>query len=106
VWTLNGPEISAYNNISHEFSVAITTTSIADAAERFAYAFPAHSVTLIELQAAPPPVSQCVQDVNGNGVGDIVDIQTTASELRCLVYLPLAAAQWRQPWPTRTVAHE
>ncbi|MFQ5342432.1 MAG: hypothetical protein ACE5F6_12875, partial [Anaerolineae bacterium] len=49
-----------------------------------------------------PPASWCVQDVNANGIGDVVDIQTTASELLCHVYLPLVVANWRQPWPTPT----
>ncbi|MFQ5593507.1 MAG: hypothetical protein ACE5HA_05100 [Anaerolineae bacterium] len=49
-----------------------------------------------------PPASQCVGDVNGNGVGDVVDIQAAASDLPCHVYLPLIAAQWRRPWPTET----
>jgi len=101
VWTLNGPEVSAFNNITHPLSVTITTSSITDAAESFVYAFPAHSVTLIELQAGPL-ASQCVSDVNGNGIGDIVDIQTTVSDMRCLIYLPVVAANWRQPWSTPT----
>ncbi|MBS1251369.1 MAG: hypothetical protein MAG451_00402 [Anaerolineales bacterium] len=49
-----------------------------------------------------PPASRCVGDANANGIGDVVDIMTTASELPCHVYLPLVAAQWRQPWPTAT----
>jgi len=101
VRTLNGPELTAYNNVTHPLSVAITTTSITDAAKRFVYTFPAHSVTLMELRSAPL-VSQCVRDANGNGVGDIVDIMTTAAEPGCLVYLPVVAANWRQPWPPPT----
>ncbi|MFQ5593547.1 MAG: hypothetical protein ACE5HA_05310 [Anaerolineae bacterium] len=45
------------------------------------------------------PASQCVGDANANGVGDVVDIMTTASELPCQVYLPLVAGQWRETWP-------
>jgi len=45
-----------------------------------------------------PPASQCVQDVNANGVGDVVDIQATATELPCHVYLPIVVANWRRPW--------
>jgi len=41
--------------------------------------------------------------VNGNGTDDIADIQSTAYDLDSLVYLPLVAANWRQPWPTPTV---
>jgi hypothetical protein len=55
----------------------------------------------LEAQAAPP-ASQCVQDVNGNGVGDVADIQATATQPACQVYLPLVAANWRRPWPTET----
>ncbi len=50
------------------------------------------------------PASQCVRDANQNGIGDVVDIMATASELPCLVYLPLVVAHWRQPWPTPTSA--
>lgn len=53
------------------------------------------------LTSTPSP-SQCVGDANGNGVGDVVDVETTASELGCVQYLPLVVAQWRQPWPTPT----
>ncbi|MFQ5594736.1 MAG: hypothetical protein ACE5HA_11375, partial [Anaerolineae bacterium] len=58
---------------------------------------PPHSVTFVELDA--PSQEACVGDVNANGIGDVVDIQTTAADLTCHVYLPLVAAQWRQPWP-------
>jgi len=61
---------------------------------------PPHSVTFLELQVLPPEA--CVGDVNDNGVGDVVDVMATATELPCHVYLPLAAAQWRQPWTTPT----
>ncbi|MCZ7572235.1 MAG: hypothetical protein M5U01_27090 [Ardenticatenaceae bacterium] len=47
-----------------------------------------------------PPASECVGDANG--IGDVVDVMATASELPCQVYLPLVAAQWRQPWPSPT----
>jgi len=104
VRTLNGPEITAYNNVTHPISVTIAESSVTDAAENFVYTFPAHSVTLIELQA-PPPTSRCVGDANGNRVGDIVDIMTTASDVRCLIYLPVVAANWHQPWPTPTPGH-
>ncbi|MFQ5596294.1 MAG: hypothetical protein ACE5HA_19295, partial [Anaerolineae bacterium] len=53
--------------------------------------------------AATPPESQCVGDANGNGVGDIVDIMATAVAPDCQVYLPVVAANWRQPWPTPTL---
>ena len=49
-----------------------------------------------------PSADRCVNDANGNGVGDVADIQTTAAEPGCLVYLPLVVANWHQPWPTPT----
>ncbi|MFQ5343944.1 MAG: hypothetical protein ACE5F6_20560, partial [Anaerolineae bacterium] len=48
------------------------------------------------------PASQCVGDANANGIGDVVDVMTTASESGCRAYLPLVVANWRQPWPTPT----
>lgn len=51
---------------------------------------------------ATPTSNQCVADVNANGIGDVVDVQSTAAVPGCLVYLPLAVAQWRQPWGTPT----
>ncbi|MFQ5595632.1 MAG: hypothetical protein ACE5HA_15915, partial [Anaerolineae bacterium] len=54
------------------------------------------------VEETAPPASQCVGDVNGNGIGDVADIETTASDLNCHVYLPLVVAQWRRPWPTST----
>gem|GEM_PF-5453751 len=50
-----------------------------------------------------PPASGCVGDANHNGIGDIVDIQTTAAQSGCWVYLPLVVANWRQPWPPHAV---
>jgi parallel beta-helix repeat protein len=52
--------------------------------------------------AATLPESQCVSDANGNGIGDVVDIMATAVAPDCQVYLPVVAANWRQPWPTPT----
>jgi len=97
VWTLNGPDIAAFNDASHPTDVITTESAIADAGEEFTCAFPAHSVTLIELHAAPP-ASRCMRDVNGNGIGDVVDIMSTAAKPGCVVYLPLVAGNWRQPW--------
>jgi len=59
---------------------------------------PAHSVTFVELQGTSQ--AACVQDVNRNGVGDVVDIQATAADLNCRVHLPIVVANWRRPWPT------
>jgi len=64
---------------------------------------PAHSVTFVELQGTSQ--AACVQDVNRNGVGDVVDIQATAAEVDCRVYLPSVAAQWRRPWPAPTMRY-
>jgi hypothetical protein len=52
--------------------------------------------------ASPTPPSRCVRDANANGIGDVVDIMTTAADADCLLYLPLVVANWRRPWPTAT----
>lgn len=49
VWTLNGPDIAAFNDAGHPTDVMTTELAIADAAQSFVYPFPAHSVTVIEL---------------------------------------------------------
>ncbi|MFQ5594373.1 MAG: YncE family protein, partial [Anaerolineae bacterium] len=49
-----------------------------------------------------PPAPQCAGDANANGIGDVVDVMTAASEPGCRAYLPLVVANWRQPWPTTT----
>jgi len=59
-------------------------------------------LTHAELNRAWVWNAGCMQDANGNGVGDVVDIMTTASDLSCHIYLPVVAANWRQPWPTPT----
>ncbi|MFQ6102517.1 MAG: alpha-L-arabinofuranosidase C-terminal domain-containing protein, partial [Anaerolineae bacterium] len=50
VWTLNGPDIAAFNDAGHPTDVVTTESAITDAGERFVYPFPAHSVTVIELR--------------------------------------------------------
>ncbi len=45
---------------------------------------------------------KCVQDVNGNGEGDVADVLATVTKPGCLVYLPAIVRQWGQPWPTPT----
>jgi alpha-N-arabinofuranosidase len=50
VRTLNGPDIAAFNDVAHPTDVTITETTISDAGQSFIYAFPAHSVTLIEME--------------------------------------------------------
>jgi alpha-L-arabinofuranosidase len=52
VWTLNGADISSFNDASHPTDVVTTESVVTDAGERFVYSFPAHSVTLIELLPA------------------------------------------------------
>ena len=49
-----------------------------------------------------PQESRCVRDVNTNGLGDIADIEATASDLPCHSYLPVVVRNWRQPWSTST----
>jgi len=61
---------------------------------------PPDSVTFVELRA--PSQGACVGDANGNGMGDVEDIEATASQVGCRAYLPLVAAQWHQPSPTPT----
>jgi hypothetical protein len=39
-----------------------------------------------------------VGDANGNGIGDVVDIQATAAGPGCVQYLPIVAENWRRPW--------
>ncbi len=54
VWTLNGEDISSFNDASHPTDVMTTKSAITDAGQSFVYSFPAHSVTLIELLPAKP----------------------------------------------------
>jgi len=58
----------------------------------------------VKLQA--PSQEEHVGDANGSGIADIVDIQASAADPDCQVYLPLVVAQWRQPWPTPPAANE
>lgn len=57
---------------------------------------------LLVEEETDAPASRCVRDANANGIGDIVDVQTTAADLSCHVYLPLVVRNWRQPWSTVT----
>ncbi len=54
VWTLNGADISSFNDTGHPTDVVTTESAITDAGQSFVYSFPAHSVTLIELLPAGP----------------------------------------------------
>lgn len=51
---------------------------------------------------ATPGQDDCVRDVNGNGMGDVVDIIGTTVDAVCHSYLPLVAIRWNQPWPGPT----
>jgi len=42
------------------------------------------------LEASEAP---CLQDINGNGVGDVLDVLATAARPECFTYLPLAESQ-------------
>lgn len=53
-------------------------------------------------QATPLPPLQCWPDVDGDGVTLVTDIVASAMDPDCLQYLPLLAAQWRQPRVTPT----
>lgn len=50
VYTLNGPSLDAFNSPEHPTVVALSQSDFTGAAERFAYTFPAHSVSLVELR--------------------------------------------------------
>jgi len=53
VYTLNGPSADSTNETGDHQTVTIVTSDISDASGDFTYAFPAHSVTTIELQGMP-----------------------------------------------------
>ncbi|MFQ5594766.1 MAG: hypothetical protein ACE5HA_11530, partial [Anaerolineae bacterium] len=44
------------------------------------------------------PASACLTDADGDGYVDVVDIETSAQDQDCIVYLPLIARHWREPW--------
>jgi alpha-N-arabinofuranosidase len=50
VHTLNGPDIAAFNDMGHATDVRTTEATISDVDQIFPYAFPAHSVTVIEME--------------------------------------------------------
>ncbi|MFQ5595277.1 MAG: hypothetical protein ACE5HA_14115, partial [Anaerolineae bacterium] len=60
------------------------------------------SPTPTPTTAATLPAPQCLTDVNGDGMVDVADIMATA--LGCRIYLPLVAANWRQPWTSVTAS--
>jgi alpha-N-arabinofuranosidase len=49
VWTLSGLDITAYNDTAHPNDVTLTESLFTEAGETFVYAFPPHSVTVMEL---------------------------------------------------------
>jgi hypothetical protein len=49
VHALSGPSIVAFNDTGHPTDVKVSETTISNVAQSFSYAFPAHSVTLIEV---------------------------------------------------------
>ncbi|MFZ1238412.1 MAG: exo-alpha-sialidase [Anaerolineae bacterium] len=51
---------------------------------------------------ATPDETTCVVDVNGNGIGDIVDIMGTTVNPACHSYLPIVASRWNLSWPGAT----
>jgi alpha-L-arabinofuranosidase len=50
VCTLNGPNIAAFNDSGHPTDVKTTETTISHVDQTFPYTFPAHSVTVIEME--------------------------------------------------------
>lgn len=55
---------------------------------------------VIDLGAAAPEIpTACSPDADENGVVNVVDIETRASEASCQAYLPLIASYWREAWP-------
>jgi len=107
VWTLNGPDIAAYNDHGHPTDVAITESAIANAGESFVYVFPSHSVTLIELvvassQSTPTPTATpsltLTSTPTRTATPTSTPTPTPTATPRSQLYLPLVVAQWRQPW--------
>jgi len=93
------PDIGAY-----EYAVAaptVTPTPTATAT-RTPTGTPTATRSATASPTGTPTVGECVRDANGNGQGDVFDILTTASDGRCLAYLPLVISYWRQPWPGAT----
>ncbi|MFQ5594978.1 MAG: hypothetical protein ACE5HA_12605, partial [Anaerolineae bacterium] len=84
-----------------DFTHVLTGSSIG-LGDSYRVESPGFAVNTPATSTTPPPASQCVGDANGNGVGDVEDIMTTATDLPCHVYLPVVAANWRQPWPSAT----
>jgi alpha-N-arabinofuranosidase len=98
VWTLNGPDIAAFNDRGHPTDVVITESAIANAGQSFVYAIPAHSVTLIELVAAsshPTPTPTATPTSTPT--------PTPIATPRSRLYLPLILKNYIQTTPTPTL---
>jgi alpha-N-arabinofuranosidase len=98
VWTLNGSDIAAYNDRGHPTDVSTTELAITDAGERFVYAFPAHSVTLVELVAAsshPTPTPTATPTSTPT--------PTPTATPRSRLYLPLILKDYTPTTPTPTL---
>jgi len=57
--------------------------------------------TVTPASGAPTPTktpSECVTDVNRNGVGDVEDVMATVIAPGCSMYVPLVVAKWHLPW--------
>ncbi|MFQ5343854.1 MAG: hypothetical protein ACE5F6_20110, partial [Anaerolineae bacterium] len=78
-----------------DFATVLTGSSIG-LGDSYRVESPGFAVNTTGPSTSPPPASQCVGDVNANGVGDVEDIMVTATDLPCHVYLPVVAANWRQ----------
>jgi len=48
---LNGADVSAFNDVNHPDSVEITSKNITECGREFSHVFPAHSVTVMEMEA-------------------------------------------------------
>jgi alpha-N-arabinofuranosidase len=103
VWTLTGPDIAAFNDRGHPTDVSITESAIANADQSFVYAFPAHSVTLIELVAAsshPTPTPTATPTCTATPTSTPTSSPTVTSRSR--LYLPLILKDYTPTTPTPT----
>ncbi len=79
-------ELKVMSDSGHSYFMALTGVDVYDVG--------------IGCGGATPTMDVCVQDVNGNGIGDVVDILFTAGRPGCAPYLSTVVDRWRQPWPT------
>ena len=78
-------ELKVMSDSGHSYFMALTGVDVFDVG--------------IGCGGASPAMDVCVQDANGNGVGDVVDVLFTINRAGCEVYLPVIISYWRQPWP-------